>query len=70
MSLVSGNPKYNRGSQEDSHEVLMKMLNLVKGEVAHNEEGLALMKKFWGKEALMRKFKYPRCVIFLIVYRK
>lgn len=62
MSLVSGNPKYNRGSQEDSHEVLMEMLNLLREELVNNEEGTSIMNKFWGKEAYTRKFKHHRFV--------
>ena len=60
LAVVTGEPKFNRGSQEDAQDFLITTLQLLEVELGNNLVGQSLLKKFWGKEAYIRKFTYPR----------
>lgn len=62
MSYVTRDPKFDRGTPEDSLEFLEKTFELLEKELENNFEGEALLRKFIGKEAFLRKFTYPRFV--------
>ena len=62
LAVVTGESKYNRGSQEDSQEFLITVLDQLGKELWNNIKGKTLLKKFCGKEAFLRKFTYPRSV--------
>ena len=67
LTLVTGESKFNQGTQEDSHEFLLTTLNALERELEHSVEGIGLMKKFWGKEEFLQKFTYPRLVLSFTV---
>ena len=64
--MVTGEPKFNRGSQEDAQDFLIATLKLLQEELGNNLVGQSLLKKFWGKEAYTRKFTYPRYEFYLL----
>ena len=68
LTLVTGDPKFNQGSQEDSHEFILTTLKVLEAELEDCDEGRALMEKFRGKEEYLRKFTYPRLVLSFKVY--
>ena len=58
--MVTGDSKFSSGSQEDSHDFFITTLDFLARELRQNQEGMALLKKFSGKEEYLRKFTYPR----------
>ena len=60
VSQRSGDPRFYRGTEEDSSEFMDALLNSLAVELEENLEGISILEKFWGREVTKRKFRSNR----------